>query len=104
MNGEIRSNPVSVSLLSYQLSSLLSASTPTTFIGDVVTYTLQLRNEGTLPLTTVIAMLPVPEGTSFLPGSVIAGGIYQPEADQASGIGLGSLPQEQPPRSPTVSG
>ncbi|ETT53452.1 DUF11 domain-containing protein [Paenibacillus sp. FSL P4-0338] len=92
VNGEIRSNPVSVSLLSYQLSSLLSASTPTTFIGDVVTYTLQLRNEGTLPLTTVIAMLPVPEGTSFLPGSVIAGGIYQPEADPASGIGLGSLP------------
>ena len=92
VNGEIRSNPVSVSLLSYQLSSLLSASTPTTFIGDVVTYTLQLRNEGTRPLTAVIATLPVPEGTSFLPGSVIAGGIYQPEADPASGIGLGSLP------------
>ncbi|WP_339313354.1 DUF11 domain-containing protein [Paenibacillus sp. FSL M7-0896] len=92
VNGEIRSNPVSVSLLSYQLSSLLSASTPTTFIGDVVTYTLQLRNEGTRPLTGVLAALPLPEGTSFLPGSVIAGGIYQPEADPASGIGLGSLP------------
>ncbi|WP_342548937.1 hypothetical protein NST69_07905 [Paenibacillus sp. FSL P2-0089] len=92
VNGEIRSNPVSVSLLSYQLSSLLSASTPTTFIGDVVTYTLQLRNEGTRPLTGVMATLPVPEGTSFLPGSVIAGRIYQPEADPASGIGLGSLP------------
>lgn len=92
MNGEVRSNPVSVSLLSYQLSSLLSASTPTTFIGDVVTYTLQLSNEGTRPLTGVIATLPVPEGTSFLAGSVIAAGIYQPEANPASGIGLGSLP------------
>lgn len=92
VSSDIRSNPVSVSLLSYQLSTLLSASTPTTFIGDVVTYTLQLRNEGTRPLTAVIATLPVPEGTSFLPGSVIAGGIYQPEADPASGVGLGSLP------------
>lgn len=92
VNGEVRSNPVSVSLLSYQLSSLLSASTPTTFIGDVVTYTLQLSNEGTRPLTGVIATLPVPEGTSFLAGSVIAAGIYQPEANPASGIGLGSLP------------
>ncbi|MEK3903370.1 DUF11 domain-containing protein [Paenibacillus sp. FSL R7-0179] len=92
VSGEIRSNTVSVSLLSYQLSSLLSASTPTTFIGDVVTYTLQLRNEGTRPLTGVIATLPVPEGTTFLPGSVTAGGIYQPEADPASGIGLGLLP------------
>lgn len=92
VSSDVRSNPVSVSLLSYQLSTLLSASTPTTFIGDVVTYTLQLRNEGTRPLTAVIATLPVPEGTSFLPGSVIAGGIYQPEADPASGVGLGSLP------------
>ncbi|QUL56681.1 DUF11 domain-containing protein [Paenibacillus tritici] len=91
VSADIRSNPVSVSLLSYQLSTLLSASTPTTFIGDVVTYTLQLRNEGSRPLTGIIATLPIPEGAVFLPGSVVAGGVYQPEADPASGIGLGSL-------------
>ncbi|NQX48474.1 DUF11 domain-containing protein [Paenibacillus tritici] len=91
VSADIRSNPVSVSLLSYQLSTLLSASTPTTFIGDVVTYTLQLSNEGSRPLTGIIATLPIPEGAVFLPGSVVAGGVYQPEADPASGIGLGSL-------------
>lgn len=80
-----------VSLLSYQLSTLLSASTPTTFVGDAVTYTLQLRNEGTRPLAVIIATIPVPEGAIFIPGSVIAGGVYQPEADPALGIRLGSL-------------
>lgn len=91
VRGEVRSNPVSVSLLSYQLSTLLSASTSTTFIGDAVTYTLQLRNEGTLPLTRIIAAVPVPEGTVFIPGSVVAGGVYLPEAAPASGISIGSL-------------
>lgn len=91
VRGEVRSNPVIVSLLSYQLSTLLSASTPTTFVGDAVTYTLQLRNEGTRPLAVIIATIPVPEGAIFIPGSVIAGGVYQPEADPALGIRLGSL-------------
>ncbi|WP_340022356.1 DUF11 domain-containing protein [Paenibacillus sp. FSL K6-1096] len=91
VRGEVRSNPVSVSLLSYQLATLLSASTLTTFIGDTVTYTLQLRNEGALPLTGKIAVIPLPEGAVFIPGSVVAGGVYLPEADPASGISLGSL-------------
>lgn len=91
VRGEVRSNPVSVSLLSFQLATLLSAGTPTTFIGDAVTYTLQLRNEGTRPLAGITATIPVPEGAVFIPGSVIAGGFYQPEADPALGIRLGSL-------------
>lgn len=56
-----------------------------------MTYTLQLRNEGTRPLAVIIATIPVPEGAIFIPGSVIAGGVYQPEADPALGIRLGSL-------------
>lgn len=91
VHGEIRSNAVDVSLVSYQLSTLLTASTATTFIGDAVTYTLQLRNEGTRLLYGIVAVIPVPEGTVFIPGSVIAGGVYQPEADPPSGIRLGSL-------------
>lgn len=46
IQGEIRSNIVTVPLLSYQLSILLTVNTPTSFIGDVITYTLLLRNEG----------------------------------------------------------
>ncbi|WP_042201799.1 DUF11 domain-containing protein [Paenibacillus camerounensis] len=91
IRGEIRSNTVSVSLLAYQLALLLTASTPTTFIGDVITYSLLLRNEGTRPLAGISAIVPVPEGAVFIPGSVIAGGVYSPEADPAAGIPLGTL-------------
>lgn len=91
VQGEIRSNIVAVPLLSYQLSVLLTASTTTTFVGDVFTYTLLLRNEGTLSLGGITAVIPVPEGAVFIPGSVVAGGVYSPEADPAAGIPLGTL-------------
>lgn len=91
VQSEIRSNPVTVSLLSFQLSTLLAASTPTTFTGDVVTYTLLLRNEGARLLNDIIAFIPVPDGAIFVPGSVVAGGIYYPDADPAEGIRLGFL-------------
>lgn len=91
VHGETRSNPVSISILSYQLSTLLQANTPTTFIGDAVTYTLLLRNEGTRQLGGIIATVPVPDGAVFIPGSVVAGGVYYPEADPAEGILLGNL-------------
>ncbi|QSF46566.1 DUF11 domain-containing protein [Paenibacillus tianjinensis] len=91
VQGEIRSNTVKVSLLSYQLSTLLTASTPTSFIGDTVTYTLLLRNEGTQTLGGISAVIPVPEEAVFIPGSVISGGVYSPEADPSTGIRLGIL-------------
>ena len=91
INGELLSNSVTVSLLSYQLSTALAASTPTSFIGDVVTYTLRLRNEGNQALYNVVATIPVPTGALLIPGSVIAGNVYFPESDPNQGILLGSL-------------
>lgn len=91
VQGEVTSNTTRVSLLSYQLSLLLSASTLTTFVGDTVTYTLQLRNEGARHLSGILAVIPVPAGAVFIPGSVIAGGFYLPDADPEEGILLGAL-------------
>lgn len=91
VKGDLFSNSVQVSLRSYQLSTSLSASTPTSFIGDVVTYTLRLTNEGNSLLTQINAIISIPDGAVFIPGSVIAGGIYYPESDPAQGILLGSL-------------
>ncbi|MBW4083829.1 DUF11 domain-containing protein [Paenibacillus sp. S150] len=91
VEGEIFSNQVTVSLRSHQLSILLDASTPTSFIGDAVTYTLRLRNEGTRLLARMLATIPVPEGTVFIPGSVIANGVYSPNADPDIGINLAAM-------------
>lgn len=91
IQGDLFSNTVRISLLSYQLSTLLTANTPTTFIGDALTYSLLLRNEGTRRLNDITAFIPIPEGSVFVPGSVVAGGVYYPNADPAEGIRLGAL-------------
>lgn len=95
VNGDLYSNTVLVSLRSYQLSNSLSASTPTSFIGDVITYTLRLTNEGNSLLNQITATISVPNGAVFIPGSVIAGGIYYPESDPTQGISLGQLDKDQ---------
>ncbi|KTD85800.1 DUF11 domain-containing protein [Paenibacillus etheri] len=94
VNGDLYSNSVLVSLRAYQLSTSLTASTPTSFIGDVVTYTLRLTNEGNSLLNQIIATISIPNGSVFIPGSVIAGGIYYPESDPTQGIVLGQLDKD----------
>lgn len=91
VEGEVFSNQITVSLLAYKLSILLASSTPTTFVGDAVTFTLRVRNEGTRLMSGILTTLPVPEGAVFLPGSVISGGIYSPDADPDKGIPLPPL-------------
>jgi uncharacterized repeat protein (TIGR01451 family) len=95
INGDLYSNSVLVSLRSYQLSTSLSASTPTSFIGDVVTYTLRLTNEGNSLLNQISATVSIPDGAVFIPGSVIAGGVYYPESDPTQGIELGQLDKDR---------
>jgi uncharacterized repeat protein (TIGR01451 family) len=94
VNGDLYSNSVLVSLRSYQLSTLLSASTPTSFIGDVITYTLRLTNEGNSLLNQIIATISIPNGSVFIPGSVIAGGVYYPESEPTQGILIGQLDKD----------
>lgn len=94
VNGDLYSNSVLVSLRSYQLSTLLSASTPTSFIGDVITYILRLTNEGNSLLNQIIATISIPNGSAFIPGSVIAGGVYYPESEPTQGILIGQLDKD----------
>ncbi|OAB40359.1 hypothetical protein PBAT_23945 [Paenibacillus antarcticus] len=88
---ELYSNTVTISLNAFQICTLLSANTSTTFVGDVVTYTLRIINEGIQSLQDVIAVIPVPEGAVFIVGSVIVAGVYYPESDPNQGIYLGNL-------------
>ena len=88
---EMTSNSVRIELIAFQLSTLLAANTPTTFVGDVVTYTLMILNEGIQSLHNIVATISIPEGAHFIHGSVIACGVYYPESDPTQGILLDSL-------------
>ncbi|QAY65912.1 DUF11 domain-containing protein [Paenibacillus protaetiae] len=61
------------------------------FVEDTARFTITAANISNTILNDVIITDPLPEGTTFVPHSVIVGGRSVPSADPASGIAVGSL-------------
>jgi uncharacterized repeat protein (TIGR01451 family) len=62
-----------------------------TFVGDVLTYTVTLQNTGGAIANNVIFNDPAPANTSFVPGSFIIDGAPQPAVVAPVGVNLGSI-------------
>ena len=60
-------------------------------IGDVLTYTVTIPNTGLLPANNVTFTDILPNGTSFIPGTVTVDNIPQTNANPAAGISLGTI-------------
>ncbi|MGH0971652.1 DUF7507 domain-containing protein, partial [Bacillus paranthracis] len=61
-------------------------------IGDILTYTVTIPNTGLLPANNVILTDILPNGTSFIPGTVTVDNIPQTnDANPAAGISLGTI-------------
>ncbi|MEK4932240.1 MULTISPECIES: DUF7507 domain-containing protein [Bacillus] len=60
-------------------------------IGDVLTYTVTVPNTGLLPANNVTFIDILPNGTSFIPGSVTIDNIPQTNANPIAGISLGTI-------------
>ena len=61
-------------------------------IGDILTYTITVPNTGTGSADNVVLQDSIPNGTTFIAGSVTVGGVTQPSANPANGINLGTIP------------
>ncbi|MGW5952276.1 DUF7507 domain-containing protein [Bacillus mycoides] len=60
-------------------------------IGDILTYTVTVPNTGLLPANNVTFTDVLPNGTSFIPGSVTIDNVPQTNANPAAGISLGTI-------------
>ncbi|MDQ3815155.1 MAG: DUF11 domain-containing protein, partial [Armatimonadota bacterium] len=66
----------------------------TTFIGDVLTYTVNVNNTtGSAEALNVVFKDVPPTGTSFVAGSFSVDGVAQPAANPANGVNLGTVAQ-----------
>ncbi len=61
-------------------------------VGDILTYTITILNTGTGSADNVVLQDSIPNGTTFIAGSVTVGGVTQPSANPATGINLGMIP------------
>ncbi|KAA8999670.1 DUF11 domain-containing protein [Paenibacillus spiritus] len=91
VRGSAESGTVTVALRAYLLEISLAVNTAATFPGDVLTYTATLRNSGLQAIREPIFAARLPAAAGWIPGSVIADGVYDPAADPQTGLLLNDL-------------
>ncbi|WP_256252558.1 hypothetical protein [Paenibacillus sp. UNC496MF] len=92
LTGSALSNTLSFPVSTPDVLVVKSTANTALTIGDTLTYTTVVTNGGIAPVDNVIFSDPIPQGTSFLAGSVTINGVSQPGANPAAGFSLGSIP------------
>lgn len=88
--GSTISNPVTLTVYQPVVTINKSSSLPAATVGDIVTYTLNVRNAGNIGVQAVVTD-PIPGGSTLLANSVAINGTPLPGADPASGIPVGFI-------------
>ncbi|MGG1518596.1 hypothetical protein ABE504_24465 [Paenibacillus oryzisoli] len=90
LTGHAYSNTVDTPVVGPVITILKKADMPEASLGQVITYRLIVANTGNLD-ARVTLLDNMPEGTSFVPNSVIVAGVPLPLANPAQGIPLGTV-------------
>ncbi|WP_420819544.1 DUF7507 domain-containing protein [Paenibacillus pinistramenti] len=91
LNGTAVSNTLTLPVSAPDVSAVKSTSFTAAAIGDIIPYTLQITNEGADTINNIIVSDPVPDGASFVEGSVTLNGSPLQSANPAVGFAIGSL-------------
>jgi uncharacterized repeat protein (TIGR01451 family) len=89
--GSQLSNLLTIPVSSPDVTVTKSTSAIDAVVGDVVTYTILITNNGLSPVNNVVMTDPVPAGTSFIAGSVTVDGTPRPTANPNVGITVGTI-------------
>ncbi len=84
------SNSVTSTIRLANLQATKSVDKTFAEVGDILTYTFALTNNGNVTANNVLLSDSIANGTSFVPNSVIVNGVNQPGATPAS-INIGSI-------------
>lgn len=86
----VPSNIVQIPIFNPLIAVHKEADLTNAVVGDTITYTLTLENVGNIAVTGTVTD-PLPQGTAFVPGSVILNGVSQPALNPSTGIDIGVL-------------
>ena len=76
----------------FNITSAKSVDKAVTYVGDVLTYSVNIQNTGDAPSDTTTFFDTPPPGTSFVAGSVFVNNVAQPAASPLAGVNVGSVP------------
>ncbi|MDM5238459.1 DUF11 domain-containing protein [Bacillus cereus] len=85
------SNTTFVQINDADIVSLKTVDFTSVTIGDILTYTTTLTNTGNTDATTVVFTDDIPDGTTFIDGSVLVNNIPQLNANPSAGILVGTI-------------
>ncbi|WDH84704.1 DUF7507 domain-containing protein [Paenibacillus urinalis] len=91
LNGSFASNLLQIPVSSPNVTLVKSVSVPTAVVGDTITYSIVITNNGITNVTNAVLSDVLPSQSSFVPGSVTINGVTQPNANPAGGISIGTL-------------
>ncbi|MGL4990550.1 MAG: hypothetical protein ACRC57_05175 [Sarcina sp.] len=91
----IVSNEVETFIKDVKVSTIKAVNLNYVNFGDFITYTIGISNPGNTVLNNVVLTDIVPNGTTFVPSSVVIGGIPNLIANPESGINIGTLNPSQ---------
>ncbi|MDI4645944.1 hypothetical protein [Cohnella hashimotonis] len=89
--GKAESNEVTVPVIGVKVSAMIRTRWSQTFAGDVVYYDIVVVNEGSDPVTGVQVAATLPQGLTFLTGSVTVDDVRAPGASPLTDIAIGTI-------------
>ncbi|MCR8630254.1 DUF11 domain-containing protein [Paenibacillus radicis (ex Xue et al. 2023)] len=94
VTGSVSSNSFILQVQGVKVTAHLKANTEQTFIGDTVTYSISVMNQGSQTIHDAVATFRVLEGAVFVPGSVMVNEVYMPSSNPNLGIPAGSIARD----------
>lgn len=91
LDNNIESNEIEVDLVIGKINMVKSVDKLYATIGDVLNYTVVLKNNGNILLTNIEFKDIIPAGAAFVTGSVTVNGTSQPTYNPNTGFNLGSM-------------
>ncbi|QSF47685.1 DUF11 domain-containing protein [Paenibacillus tianjinensis] len=91
LSGSALSNTYTIPVSSPNLGVVKSTAITATTVGDSITYTVVLTNNGIATVNNVVFTDALPAGTAFVAGSVLVDGVPRPGASPATGVTIGSI-------------
>lgn len=89
------SNDVVTNIVLINLELLKTSDKDYVIKNDILTYTVEITNNGTLPVNNVIFIDPIPSGTKFIPNSFTIEGVPVPGANPSTGVNIGTINPNQ---------
>ncbi|SFD82091.1 conserved repeat domain-containing protein [Paenibacillus catalpae] len=91
LNGSLTSNTLVIQVSAPNVAVVKAAAVPTAVVGDTVTYTIGVTNNGIAPINNVVVGDAIPAGAVFVADSVTVDGLPRPGASPAAGISVGTI-------------